>query len=253
MSSRNKIQNVDPFIPVKAVPLYTVDGSLSSRKAIMLDPDGEYTEVGIVSDNYQLVSNESVHDIALDVLSMADMPYEDSGYLFDGKRYRHRWVLPDLEMEPTPGDFVHVALDLTNSYDGSTTFGLAFNARRLVCSNGMMVDFKLGGFKFRHWGKDDFSEELQDAAERIRRLAPQLDPLSNDLRRLTETPVSRRDIQKSFSDLKLPKTTQSDIFMAIEEDTQWGLYNGYTDVLTRQESHNADNLNRKVTKYLLAA
>ncbi len=67
------------------------------------------------------------------------------------------------------------------------------------------------------------------------------------------TPVNRGFIQDTFTTLKLPKTLQADAFMAIEDDSKWGLYNGLTDVLTRQETHHADNLNRKVTRHLLAA
>jgi hypothetical protein len=243
----------DPFVPVTVVPLYTQDGSQSSRNAVMLDLHGGRQEVGIVSDSYQLVPNHVVHDIALDVLDRADMPFEDSGHIFDGKRYRQRWVLPDLTLEPRPGDIVNVALDLINSYDGSTTFGLMFNARRLVCSNGMQVDFMLGGFRFKHFGNDRFAEELQEAARRIQRIAPHLDPLQNRLRQLTRQPVERGDIQTAFRELKLPLSTQAEVFDAIEEDTGWGLLNGFTDVLTRQNTHRSETVNRQVMKYMLAA
>jgi len=150
----------DPFLPVSKVPLYTSNGSLSSRQSVILQTAEGPLEVGNVSENYQLVPNKAVHTIALDVLSRSELAFEDGGQIFDGKRYRQRWILPDLSVEPRKGDIVQLALDIVNSYDGSSLFGLSFNACRLVCENGCILDYFLGGFKFRHYGHDDFVTEL---------------------------------------------------------------------------------------------
>ena len=40
-------------------------------------------------------------------------------------------------------------------------------------------------------------------------------------------------------------------FLGIEEDTQWGVYNAITDVLTRQESFRAQDLNRQVSRHFM--
>ncbi len=243
----------DPFVPVKLVPLTTPDGSPSSRNAVMIAENGVDTEVGVVSTGYQLVTNEDVSNIALDVLGRTGLYFDDAGMIFDGKRYRQRWVLPDLEMEVRPGDLVHVTMDVINSYDASTLFGLSFNARRLICKNGLMIDYMLGGFRFKHWGHDGFVEELQLASNRVHSVAENLGPLTRTMKRMTETPVDRAFIQNTFTTLNLPKSLQAEAFMSIEEDNVWGLYNGLTDVLTRQETHHADNVNRQVTRHLLAA
>ncbi|MCB2212104.1 DUF945 domain-containing protein [bacterium] len=248
-----KAMSVDPFIPVEKIPLMTSDGRPSSRYAVHIGTNGDRQEVGVVSDSYQLIPNHTVHDIALDVLSRTDLSFEDSGHIFDGKRYRHRWILPDLTVEPRVDDFVHLTFDVINSYDGSTTVGVMFNAQRLVCSNGMMLDFMLGGFKFRHINRDDFADELQIAAQKVRRLGEQLEPLSRRLNNLIDVPIVRGDIQGVFRELKLPMSFRAEVFDAIQDDDAWGLLNGFTDVLTRQNTHHADNVNRQVMKYLLAA
>ncbi len=161
-----------------------------------------------------LVTNEAVHDIALDVLSRSELTFDDAGQIFDGKRYRQRWVLPDLSAEPRPNDIVQIALDIVNSYDGSTTFGLAFNAQRLICTNGMMVDFMLGGFKFRHFGNDDFASELDAAANHVRGLTEQLGTLSSKLKHLIDTPIDRESIQAAFKVLNLHQTLQAQVIHA---------------------------------------
>ena len=241
----------DPFLPVSKSQLFTSDGTPSSRQSVILQTEEGQIEVGNVSEGYQLVPNEAVYDIALDVLSRSEFAFNDAGQIFDGKRYRQRWILPELTAEPRKGDLVQIAFDLVNSYDGSTTFGLAFNAQRLVCTNGMMLDFWLGGFKFRHYGQDDFAGELDFAANHVRGIAEQLEPLSQKLQHLIETPINREDIQRAFTDLKLPSKLQAEIFLAIEEDSAWGFYNACTGVLTKNETHRSESLNRQVSRYLL--
>ena len=245
----------DPFAPVAKVPLFTQDGEQqSSRFAVMFDSEGINREVGVVSEAYQLIPNEVVHNTAIDVLDRAKMDYQDGGHIFDGKKYRQRWILSSLEVQPKPGDIVQLTLDCLNSYDGKTLFGLAFNARRLVCSNGMMVDFLLGGFKFRHFGGNGtFERELHTASLRVAQLVDYLPALEGKLSRLVRKTMRRQQLQQAFRDLKLPKAVQADAFLNIQESTAWGFLNGITDVLTRQNTHRADHLNRQVMKYLLAA
>jgi hypothetical protein len=235
------------------IPLTTPDGNQSSRYAVMLTTDTGPMEVGTVSSNYQLVPNEIVCQVAEDVLSRTGMPFKDAGYVFDGKRLRYRWTLPNLTAEPRVGDIVHLTCDVVNSYDGSTTVGVMFNSQRLACGNGMMVDWMLGGFRFRHINKPDFAEELQAAAERVQRLGEQLEPFSRKLGALVDAPVNRADIQRTFRDLNIPMSLRAEVFDAIADDDVWGLVNGFTDVLTRKSSHTADNTNRKVMRHLLAA
>jgi len=235
------------------VPLYTEGGAKSSRYSVILDPNGGNLEVGNVSENYQLVPNEAVHEIALDVLTRTGMNFEDAGMIFDGRRYRQCWTIPDLAVEPVPNDIVQLALHVVNSYDGSTTFGLTFNANRLVCTNGMMIDFFLGGFKFRHYGHDDFQKELEEASAAVLGLAGQLEPLTQKLQHLVETPIDRVSIQAAFKVLSLPQSLMAQVFMQIEEDTLWGFYNACTCVLSGQNTHRADNINRQVSRFLLTA
>jgi len=238
----------DPFLPVRKEQLYTSGNMPSTQYAVMLDD----VEVGHVSENYQLVQNETVHQIALDVLSRSNMGFDDAGFIFDGKRYRQRWVLPDLSVEPVKGDIVQLTFDVINSYDGSTTFGLAFNAQRLVCTNGMMCDFLLGGFKFRHFDNDNFVDELDAAVDTLHNLSNKLEPLGTKIQRLIDQPIDRQAMQKTFTDLKLTDKLKANIFMSVEEDSAWGLYNACTHVLSQAGTHHADNINRQVSRYMLS-
>jgi hypothetical protein len=242
----------DPFLPVRKEQLFTSDNRPSSQYAVMLQQEDQEVEVGHVSENYQLVPNETVHQIALDVLSRSNLGFDDAGMIFDGKRYRQRWVLPDLSVEPKKNDIVQLSFDVINSYDGSTTFGLAFNAQRLVCTNGLMLDFLLGGFRFRHFGHDAFPEEMELAVSSLQNLSGQLEPLNSKLQTMIDQPVDRHYIQQAFTDLKLTDKMKANVFMEVEEDTAWGFYNACTHVLSRAGTHHADNINRQVSRYMLS-
>jgi hypothetical protein len=240
-----------PYLPVVKTPLFTQDGSQSTRMSVILDPEQLAMEVGTVSADYKLVPNQDVEQAAADVLERTGMHSELSSLYFDGKHFRKRWILPDLSIEPRVGDFVQVAIDAHNSYDGSSTFGLAFNLQRLVCGNGMVVDFQLGGYRFRHYGSDSFEQELEAAGSRIRELAGRLENIVPRLRSLTDTPLSRAETQTVFRDLSIPKTTQAEVYQKIEEDNWWGLYNAFTDVLSRNNTYRSDLQNRQVSRYFL--
>lgn len=245
---RTDLSHIDPLADVTKVPLYTPEGAQSSREAIILDPEGANQEVGVVSKDYQLVPNQEVVQIAEEVLERAELEYTLAKHLFDGRRFRQRWIVPELAAEPAVGDVIQVAIDVFNSYDGTSTFGLAFNAQRLACTNGMVVDFLLGGFRFRHYGNEEFQEELSWAAQRIRELGPKMLQLAPTIQQMMEQPVTRIDIQALLKKIDLPKTYAADVFMDLDGDTEWHLYNAFTGVLTRLESFRAEGWNRAVSR-----
>jgi hypothetical protein len=246
---RSELSHIDPFAEVTKEALYTSEGKQSSRQAVILDPEGVHQEVGVVSQDYQLMPNREVAEIAEDILRRSGLEYTLAKHLFDGKHFRQRWIVPSLNAEPEVGDLIQVAVDVSNSYDGTSSFGLSFNAQRLVCTNGMVLDFLLGGFRFRHYGNENFQEELSMAAQSIRELGPKMLQLAPSIKRMMEEPVSRYDIQTIFSEIQLPKTYIADVFMQLDGDTEWSLYNAFTGVLTMQDSFRAETWNRQISRY----
>jgi len=243
---------LSPFAPVELQPLQRTNGKGSSRQAVVLEPEGEAKEVGIVSQDYRLVKNSEVVQVAEDLLGRTGIPVEEHQTLWNGKKFRQRYLLTQTTGEVKVGDVVACTLDAINSYDGSTTFGLEFNAVRLVCSNGMILSFMLGGFRFKHWGSKDFDRELRAAARQLDRVSNRLHMVLPMLVDLTHKRMRRADIQRFFRETSLPITTQAKVFNGIEDDTAWGVYNAATDVLTKQERFSAENLNRRVSQYFLS-
>jgi len=243
---------LSPFAEVQLQSLQTTNWKASSRQAVVLDPRGEATEVGIVSQDYKLVKNSDVVQVAEDLLANTGIPVENHQTLFNGKKFRQRYLLSQTTGEVKVGDVVACTLDAVNSYDGSTTFGLEFNVVRLVCSNGMMLSFMLGGFRFKHWGSQDFDREMCVAARQLTRVGDRLHMVLPMLTELASKRMRRADIQRFFAETNLPITTQAKVFNAIEEDTKWGVYNAATNVLTQQERFSAETLNRRVSQYFLS-
>ncbi len=50
----------DPYAPVELQALRRTNGNSSSRLAVVLEPEGEAKEVGIVSQDYRLVKTEKL-------------------------------------------------------------------------------------------------------------------------------------------------------------------------------------------------
>ena len=243
--------HLDPFLPVAKVPLLTGGGDVSSRCAVVLDPEGEAQEVGVVSADYALVPNQMVHDLAVEVLERSGLATEPVRTLCDGKRYQQSWRMTDVTVAAGLGDVIALTVEAFNSYNGSMNFGLAFNAQRLVCENGMTLDFLLGGFRFRHFGQRDFDQELEGAKDAILGLADKAKLLEPVLAKMVDTPVTRPELQTLYEKLSLGQGLIAQSFLGIEEDTEWGVYNAITDVLTRQESFRAQDLNRQVSRHFM--
>lgn len=243
--------DLNPFSPVTKIPLFTHGGQVSSRCSVVLDPEGLNEEVGVVSQDYALVPNQRVSEVAQEVLASSNLELEEGKTLFNGKRFKQTWILPEITAEAAPGDVIRITVDAFNSYNGSRTFGLAFNAQRLVCSNGMVVDFLLGGFQFRHYGKRDFDAELQQAGEAVLGLSEKVAKLGPILQRMFSAPIDRERLQEIYSELPLGQSQIAQSFLQIEQDSEWGVYNAITDVLTRQETFRAEDLNRQVSHFFM--
>ena len=242
---------MNPFLPVAKVPLLTGGGDVSSRCAVVLDPEGEAQEVGVVSADYALVPNQKVHDLAVEVLERSGLATEPVRTLCDGKRYQQSWRMTDVTVAAQLGDVIALTVEAFNSYNGSMNFGLAFNAQRLVCENGMTLDFMLGGFRFRHYGQRDFDRELEGATDAILALTDKVKLLEPVLSKMVNTKVTRPELQAIYGSLPLGQGLIAQSFLGIEEDTQWGVYNAITDVLTRQESFRAHEINRQVSRHFM--
>ncbi len=245
--------NISAFAEVELQPLLHSNGEESSRVAVVVDPEGEKFEAGVMSHDYKLISNKSISNVAHELLDRTDLPYEEHKVIWDGRRFKQQFQILGMESEVEVGDIVGVMLCAQNSYQGSLMAGISFELLRLACENGLCVSHVLGSFALKHWGEKDFENELRMASKQILNVGEKVELVLPRLKEMTQKEVTRSDIQECFRQTNLPMTTRAKAFDQIEIDNQWALYQGITDVLSKQESFSSENFNKKVSQYFISA
>lgn len=246
----------DPLCPVEKVP-FTVMGDETDKFAIVLHPETPElrTVVGNVSERYQLIPNQVAHDVAMGIIGESKLVVELGKGIWDGKRYRQRWYFPEVNQEVKKGDVVQTGIDLRNSYDGSTLFSLGFVARRLVCDNGMMLDFLIGGIQFKHFsgnGNGEWKEEVKRAVGFLSDLGDRQEAMLPHIDRMMNHQVGLAFMQGCFASLNVPDQLAGNVVKNMEDPghpTEWGLYNGFTRAFSEKETIAGDNKNRVVSKW----
>jgi hypothetical protein len=129
----------NPFFEIRKEAVKTESGLVVPKVAIINDETDDI--LGLVSENYELITNEAVNDLfgeALNGLSIADI----SDHLdATTRRWKRRVVLEGDEFtkEVLPGDSIGLLLEVFNGYDARTAFGYELMGYRSICSNGMVL------------------------------------------------------------------------------------------------------------------
>ena len=243
---------LSPYAEVELQPLLHSNGAESSRVAVVVDPQGDCFEAGVMSRDYKLISNKAISNVAYELLDRTDLPYEEHKVLWDGRRFKQQFVIAGMEAEVEVGDVVAVMLCAQNSYQGSLMAGLSLELLRLSCSNGLCVSHVLGKIALKHWGERDFENELRMASQQILNVGEKVEKVLPRLKAMTQKQICRADIQDCYRQTGLPMSTRAKAFDLLEEDSEWMLYQSITDVLTRQDSFSSENFNKKVSQYFIS-
>ena len=133
---------MNPYQEIRKVPL-DYSGIKSSAYAVQrYDEDKGWKEAGVVGQNYMLLPNQEVKDIAEDLLSSSAVNFEL--------------------------DKLNLGIQFWNSYDGSRSFGFSLMLYRLICTNGMMSKQYLQNYRFRHNpGSEDWNKQLESMVHMI--------------------------------------------------------------------------------------
>ena len=147
---------MNPYQEIRKVPL-DFNGIKSAAYAVQRwdDDKNKWKEAGVVGQNYMLLENQEVKDIAEDITEKSDVNFELDKEFFNGKNFMLSYKAKDtLEtkenlIEREIGD-LNLGIQFWNSYDGSRSFGFSLMLYRLVCLNGMMSKLHLQNYRFRH-------------------------------------------------------------------------------------------------------
>ena len=84
---------ISPFTPILKTPTYSQNSGTPSGFAVEIKdataPTG-YRHVGNVSQNYLLLSNEEVRDLAVEIAFQSGLPFKESRIFWDGSAQARR-------------------------------------------------------------------------------------------------------------------------------------------------------------------
>lgn len=156
------IDNV--LTPVHLEDIVTESGiALPSRKAVIRD-DGQ--AVSVVSDRYNLVSNEEAFSAAAEAILNSGLNTEgmtvDSSEDVNLRRSLVNFIFPAHQVA-LGDDVTNLRLVARNSYDGSWKIETLAGAFRMACANGQVFGEYLNVFSSRH----SRSANLSDQNDRV--------------------------------------------------------------------------------------
>ncbi|HMB90717.1 MAG TPA: hypothetical protein VKP65_07710, partial [Rhodothermales bacterium] len=89
------MRTIDPYVEIEKAPLFTPDQMQSRGYAVRIEDDKKdsgWREVGLVSEDYLLVPNRQVRDMALEIAGRSGEAWHESKVFFDGKRFLYGLV-----------------------------------------------------------------------------------------------------------------------------------------------------------------
>jgi hypothetical protein len=264
--------NDDPFAAVRMENIQREGVRTDKYYVAIQKPDSEeFTDIpgvgAVHSEDYQLVTNQAVHDLALEVISTTGMDFRhvpsfgeghSQPIMWNGHRFCERWFTEDVKVDAPGAGGGHFALGLQveNSYGGSSSVSFSFFGMYLLCSNQFHSGNLFSAERFPHVSASkggDLHADLEWAksrlvaqAETFGKIQPQLDLLAEtrvegvrgflDLRRRmhAETGVNTRDRMwlDELSGQGISNTLELPHDTYGEVESYWALSNAYTALTT---------------------
>ena len=215
------------------------DNKASSYKAIIRDDK----LVKILGKDYQLFPNEEAIKLASEAAKLASFspfnipenPAQNVIYNKDGTRM-HAWFAPKNNEEYVIGnDKVNIGVDVSNSIDGSSSFGCGIFTFRELCSNGVI----LGKQKLFSLTKVH-TKGLQPVIDQLKtimiQIMEQTTGLLTSYRQLAQQQATKELIEKlkksRLSKKVLPEyLTAEEPTVKVQNLNQWELYNDITELI----------------------
>ena len=242
---------LDPYADIRKVSLQGTDGTSSSAFAIQTDTGksgkGKWKEVGVVRDDYLLVSNQQVFDMFNHINAQSKIKFTIKKEFFNGKQYglyttaEDQTKTIDSENGVKLGDTVALGLHFLNSYDGSKALTAGLHLERLICTNGMVTNHGLDSVRILH---DKSNAKWENDVEKILGLIDSSDnQVSNMMSAFSEMDRSILDeaMLRQIATNVIPNISDSTfgkIYRNFSKETKgnnnatvWDFYNACTNVL----------------------
>lgn len=231
---------ISPFIEIRKERLVDqLTGAPSKAFGIWVpDPgaEGGWKDMGTVSENYLLLTNKEVRELALEIATQSGIPFRESRIYWDGSRFAH--VIDFQQSEAVePGDEVGLSLITRSSYDKTWRYEAALCGKRFVCDNGALSGEFFARVSFKH--THGANNEAEKWKEIVRQGLSVVESAPENLSRFVEglrllkgiklTDERLREVWKLFPQIGpgvMGKVL--DRYVGHEEDTLFGLLNAAT-------------------------
>ena len=232
---------MNPYGNIRKVPL-DYNGIESSAYAIQFEESmDKWKEVGVVSNNYMLIENKEVAEIAEHISEGSSFDWREDRTFFNGKKYFKTMIAKGEFGEVENGDPIGLGMGFWNSYDGSTSFRFRMFTYNLICTNGMMTKKFFGGLNFKHvlGSSNDYEEEIVKAISVVNNSDKDVNEFIQGANKLVRSVNIDNLADIRYKHLQnVPTTTWGQVvdqFLSDDEryvnKTGWDLLNSATDVL----------------------
>lgn len=245
-------ENRNPFFDVKREELVTLSGISTGKHAIL---NSETDDVlGIVSPNYEVITNNDVNAIFEESLHDMDIKVHRTIDHMDSitRRWKRWFILDGSNFEFNIGSSIdknHIMVEIFNSYNAKTSFGYNVMGFRSFCENGQIMGRQsMFTGKFAHF--IDNTEKLEHSFlmkfKNFEKVALTWD-------KWTREPFYQEDLNSFIDHYKkednnkekhrfLPKKLASNIVESYDsvlrdqylDYTRWGAFNFFTYLATHK-------------------
>ncbi len=263
------MSKASPYFPWNAKVTLEPLEQMEDRAIVTIHPDTSFAEdvteipkpkgIEIVSNQYKLVSNEDARNLGEDILHRTGFNWEPESRIWDGNRFRQRFISKDLTMQVGGHDNLMFAADIVNSYNGTMSLGLQTLAWRQVCTNGMVARQFFDGFRIRHLKNGDMEEEILLQAEAIVNRASNWEKTLPVWDRMYERELSADEILSTLHEAihvaKMPKSLIGKVAAHPEVldggTSAWTMFNHFTRELTSDNSFPSEAANERICEYFI--
>ena len=245
---------LDPFIDIRKERLVDrLSGAPSKSFGIWVpDPEADqgWKSMGTVSENYLLLTNKEVRQLALEIAEQSGLDYKESRIFWDGARFAHIVDFKGLQ-EEVGTEAVGLSLITRTSYDKSWKYEAALMGKRFLCDNGVLSGEFFARISFKHLQGGNEEDNWQDIVRQglsvIEHSGENLQRFVQGLRLLKKQRMTDEQLRRMWKLFpKLGHSTMGrilDRYVAHEEGTLYGLLNAGSNVFWHNKKMRASDFN----------
>ena len=233
---------IDPFFPLKVEDIKTIESGLIVPRRAIINANTDQL-VSVVSSRYEIVQNKVLVEEFEKYLNDTDTKFirTGAGCNRTGSSFWAHYRFPEVKCNvgeyhtqyDNLSDDIELAVDVWNSYDGSSGFGMMIGGFRKVCLNGLVVKEKLFRISENHVGEEDMINSFVLNVETAKNLF--LSNLAGSWEQLTHTNFDKVQAATLLRSLELGKLYSKKIGYIYQQQlknnelkTMWDFYNMVT-------------------------